>query len=143
MRKWNRGDKVVLTNGNRKLGEGIVKEEISSEDFTPCYLISRADIPGGDSIYCCRGDDLVTPEEWEADQPSMLATVTATRCEDGSIWVTSDLNQNGTETHFESVNEEIDARQFLIAITEFLGFDPDSVLCLPDCDGEFDPEDVK
>ena len=90
MRKWKIGDKVVLTDGNRKLGEGVVKEEISSEDFTP-----------------------------------------------------SDLNQNGTETHFESVNEEIDARQFLIAITEFLGFDPDSVLCLPDCDGEFAPEDIR
>lgn len=135
MRTWNIGDKVVLVDddGMHKLLEGTIVEVVT-EDNVPYYRVRKTDAyPEDTNIYgIFRGEDLVTPEKWAADQPLMLGSLTAKRCEDGSILVTSDLDQKGWEVHFNSVNEEIDERQFLYAITEFLGFDPDSVLCLPE-----------
>lgn len=54
--------------------------------------------------------------------------ITLTKCEDGNIWVTSDEDQIGTESAFEQITDEKD--QMLIALTEFLGYEPANVLNL-------------
>lgn len=49
---------------------------------------------------------------------------------DNSVWVTSDDNQNGTELCFsKDIPEE---KRILIAVAEFLGFDPESNLSFDD-----------
>ena len=55
-----------------------------------------------------------------------MKTITLTKCEDGVIWVTSDENQNGTESHFKEIKDE--KQQMLVALAEFLGYEPYELL---------------
>ena len=48
--------------------------------------------------------------------------ITLKKCEDGVIWVTSDEDQIGTESKFKLIKDE--GQQFLIALAEFLGYEP-------------------
>lgn len=59
-----------------------------------------------------------------------MEKVTIIRCEDGSIWVTSEDNPVGIEVRLD--NMEDDGRQELYALAKFFGFDPASVLCFDD-----------
>ena len=56
--------------------------------------------------------------------------ITLLRCDDGAIWVTSDENIVGTETTFSKIKDE--DKQMMIALAEFLGYEPGSVLCFDD-----------
>lgn len=55
-----------------------------------------------------------------------MEQITLIKCEDGTIWVTSDENQNGTESRFNKIKDE--KKQFMIALAEFLGYEPAHVL---------------
>ena len=50
------------------------------------------------------------------------------KCEDGAIWITTDDDQIGEEAYFDGV-ESIE-EQFLIALAQYLGFDPSKDLNL-------------
>ena len=58
--------------------------------------------------------------------------ITLIRTEDNTIWVTSEENQIGTESAFKDI--QADDKQMLIALAEFLGFEPAIVLCFDDED---------
>jgi len=62
-----------------------------------------------------------------------MEKITLVRCDDGAIWVTSDDNQIGTEVYFDEIANE--DQQMMIALAEFLGYEPSSVLCF---DNEYD-----
>lgn len=51
-----------------------------------------------------------------------MRTITLTKCEDGVIWVTSDEDQNGTESRFKLITDE--NQQMMVALAEFLGYEP-------------------
>lgn len=51
-----------------------------------------------------------------------METIHMVKCDDGSIWVTSDEDLNGTESTFKEIKDE--KQQFLIALAEFLGYEP-------------------
>lgn len=51
-----------------------------------------------------------------------MLTIHMTKCDDGAIWVTSDEDLNGTESTFKEIKDE--KQQFLIALAEFLGYEP-------------------
>ena len=55
-----------------------------------------------------------------------MKTITLTKCDDGAIWVTSDENQVGTESTFNKVVDE--EKQMMIALAEFLGYEPAHIL---------------
>ena len=61
-----------------------------------------------------------------------MERITLIRTKDNTIWVTSDKNRIGTETAFKNIKNE--DKQMMIALAEFLGYEPSSVLC-------FDNED--
>lgn len=55
-----------------------------------------------------------------------METITLKKCEEGTIWVTSDEDQNGTESSFVKITDE--KEQMMIALAEFLRFEPANVL---------------
>ena len=55
-----------------------------------------------------------------------MTQISLIKCDDGSIWVTSDENQNGTESKFNKITDE--RKQMMIALAEFLGYEPANVL---------------
>ena len=55
-----------------------------------------------------------------------MERITLIKCDDGAIWVTSDENQNGTESTFKKITD--DSKQMMIALAEFLGYEPAMVL---------------
>jgi len=61
-----------------------------------------------------------------------MERIILTKCDDGAIWVTSDENQNGTESYFDSIQDE--DKQMMIALANFLGYEPSNVLCFDDED---------
>jgi hypothetical protein len=63
-----------------------------------------------------------------------MERIILTKCDDGAIWVTSDENEIGTESYFDSIQDE--DKQMMIALANFLGYEPSSVLCFDD-DEEF------
>lgn len=142
MKVWKLGDAVVVLNDeNVKIAEGTICdiehfEGVGTVEGADAYYINGENRLDGTVTHDGPfwENDLMTPDEYAAmdTQPLMLDTVMAKRCEDGTVWVTSDLNPNGVEVHFEEVTPSRDERQFLYAIAEFLGFDPDSVLCFDD-----------
>ena len=134
MKIFHVGDPVFLINeiGNKKLAEGTVCE-VGQEDGVTVYYLNRTDIKADDANRYgpFRAERLLDPKDYPElldNQPLMLQTITATRCSDGMIWVTSDLDPNGMEFQFDTVTAEKDEKQFLCAVAEFLGFDPDKVI---------------
>lgn len=59
-----------------------------------------------------------------------MERITLIKCDDGSIWVTSDENQIGTESTFDKITDE--RKQMMIALAEFLGYEPANILCFDD-----------
>lgn len=59
-----------------------------------------------------------------------MERITLIKCEDGAIWVTSDEDGIGTESAFKKITDE--RKQMMIALAEFLGYEPSSVLCFDD-----------
>lgn len=59
-----------------------------------------------------------------------MKKITLIKYEDGSIWVTSDENEVGTESTFKEIKDE--DQQMMIALADFLGYEPASVLCFDD-----------
>ena len=57
-----------------------------------------------------------------------MKTIILTKTEDGVIKVTSDKNQIGTESIFDKITDE--SEQFIIALTDFLGYEPAELLNL-------------
>lgn len=55
-----------------------------------------------------------------------MEKITLIKCEDGAIWVTSDENQIGTESTFKKITDE--KKQMMIALAEFLGYEPSHLL---------------
>lgn len=55
-----------------------------------------------------------------------MKTITLRKCNDGAIWVTSDENQNGTESTFTKITDE--RQQMLVALAVFLGYEPYELL---------------
>lgn len=62
-----------------------------------------------------------------------MQQIILSKYDDGSIRVISDEDQLGTESYFKRIADE--KEQFLIAITEFLGFEPAVLLNLDLGDG--------
>ena len=56
-----------------------------------------------------------------------MERITLIKCDDGAIWVTSNENEIGIEVHFKKIENE--AQQMMIALAEFLGYEPANVLC--------------
>ena len=56
-----------------------------------------------------------------------MNNITLIKTEDNTIWVTSDENGIGSESTFKDIEDE--DQQMLIALAEFLGYEPSSVLC--------------
>ena len=52
---------------------------------------------------------------------------------DMAVLVTSDENQNGSLTSFRRTKDE--DKQFMIALANFLGYEPSSLLCFDDEEG--------
>lgn len=65
-----------------------------------------------------------------------MTQITLIKCDDGAIWVTSNENEIGIEVHFEKIENE--AQQMMIALAEFLSYEPSSVLCFDDGFGDED-----
>lgn len=59
-----------------------------------------------------------------------MKKITLIKCDDGAIWVTSDTDQNGTESHFNKITDE--SKQMMIALAEFLGYEPAELLNFDD-----------
>lgn len=53
--------------------------------------------------------------------------ITLIKTADYTIWVTSDENQIGIENEFEECRNV--EQQMLIALADFLGYNPETVLC--------------
>lgn len=56
--------------------------------------------------------------------------ITIVRCDDGTIWVTSDQNPIGVEVNLGDMPD--DGRQEIVALAMFFGIDPSSTLCFDD-----------
>lgn len=65
-----------------------------------------------------------------------MKRITLIKCDDGAIWVTSDENEIGIESYFNKIKDE--DKQMMIALAEFLGYEPSSVLCFDDGFGDED-----
>lgn len=63
-----------------------------------------------------------------------MKQITLIKCDDGAIWVTSDENQVGSESTFDKITNE--DQQMMIALANFLGYEPASLLCFDDDDWE-------
>lgn len=61
-----------------------------------------------------------------------MERITLIKCDDGAIWVTSDENEIGCENYFENIKDE--DKQMMIALAQFLGYEPMSVLAFDDED---------
>lgn len=61
-----------------------------------------------------------------------MERITLIKTEDNTVWVTSDENGIGTETAFKDIKDE--DKQMMIALAEFLGYEPSNVLCFDDED---------
>ena len=60
-----------------------------------------------------------------------MERITLIKCDEGkTIWVTSDENQIGSESSLIEIQDE--DKQFMIALAEFLGYEPSSVLAFDD-----------
>ena len=59
-----------------------------------------------------------------------MERITLIKCDDGTVWVTSDENEIGTESTFTDVVDE--DKQMMIALANFLGYEPLSLLCFDD-----------
>ena len=57
-----------------------------------------------------------------------MKSITLTKCDDGTIWVTSDEDSIGTESTFNKITDE--GEQMLIALAEFLEYEPVELLNL-------------
>lgn len=127
---WDIGDKVVIvgSDGGRLL-QGVI-DDIITDDGVIVYRV-KDDKDGSYSCWTARS--MVKPEEWK-DSIQLLSTLTATRCKDGAIWVTSDLDQLGVEIRFKNLCEKTDKRQFLRAVAYFLGIEGDVHFPDPDED---------
>lgn len=55
-----------------------------------------------------------------------MEKITLIKCDDGAIWVTSDEDQNGTESTFNKITDE--RKQMMIALANFLGYEPSRIL---------------
>ena len=55
-----------------------------------------------------------------------MKRITLIKCDDGSIWVTSDDDQIGTESKFNKITDE--NKQMMIALADFLGYEPSHIL---------------
>lgn len=51
-----------------------------------------------------------------------METITLKRLDEDTIWVTADVDQVGTESTFKEIRDE--GAQMLIALAEFLGYEP-------------------
>jgi hypothetical protein len=63
-----------------------------------------------------------------------MERITLIRTEDDTIWVTSDENGIGTESSVKGIKDE--DQQMMIALANFLGYEPLNVLCFDDEDWE-------
>lgn len=61
-----------------------------------------------------------------------MERITLIKCDDGAIWVTSDENEIGTESTFKDIKDE--DKQMMIALANFLGYEPLGVLCFDEDD---------
>ena len=61
--------------------------------------------------------------------------ITLIRCDDNTIWVTSDDDQIGTESKFNKITDE--REQMLIALVDFFGWEPANTLIF---DGDYADE---
>lgn len=69
-----------------------------------------------------------------------MKQITLIKCDDGAIWVTSDENQIGTESTFGKITDE--SKQMMIALAEFLGYEPAHLLDFEGiCEYEFEDDD--
>lgn len=59
---------------------------------------------------------------------SDVEKITLIKCTDGSIWVTSDEDPNGTESIFSPKSKIPIEEQMMIALAEFFEFEPADVL---------------
>ena len=57
-----------------------------------------------------------------------MKSITLIKCDDGTIWVTSDEDLIGTESKFNKIIDE--GEQMLIALAEFLEYEPVNLLNL-------------
>ena len=55
-----------------------------------------------------------------------MEKITLIRCDDNTIWVTSDENQIGSESKFNKIKDE--KKRMMIALAEFLGYEPARIL---------------
>ena len=68
-----------------------------------------------------------------------MKQITLIKCDDGAIWVTSDEDQNGTESTFSKITDE--SKQMMIALAEFFGYEPAEVLYFDDGFGDEEDDD--
>ena len=61
-----------------------------------------------------------------------MKQITLIKCDDEAIWVTSDEDQIGTESTFNKITDE--SKQMMIALAEFLGYEPACLLNFDDDD---------
>lgn len=59
-----------------------------------------------------------------------MKRITLIKTDDNTIWVTSDENEIGSKSHFKAIQDE--DKQMMIALANFLGYEPSSVLCFDD-----------
>lgn len=77
---------------------------------------------------------------------SDVEKITLIKCNDGSIWVTSDEDPNGTESIFSPKSEIPIEEQMMIALADFFEFEPANVLnfdclLLPNIDKDVDEDE--
>ena len=65
-----------------------------------------------------------------------MKKITLIKTDDGAIWVTSDENPIGTESTFNKITNE--NQQMMVALAEFLGYEPANLLCFDDEECEED-----
>lgn len=64
----------------------------------------------------------------------MNEKITLIKCEGNTIWVTSEENPIGTESKFNKITDE--RKQMMIALANFLGYEPANVLTFDDGFGD-------
>ena len=65
-----------------------------------------------------------------------IECITLIKVNDNTIWVTSDENAIGRESTFVHIKNE--EKRMMIALADFLGYEPASVLCFDDEDWDED-----
>ena len=56
-----------------------------------------------------------------------MERITLIKTKDNTIWITSDENELGTEVALGKIKNE--DKQMMVALAEFLGYEPSSLLC--------------